>query len=86
MPELDPVYEAQAKLIASRVADLLRNRQCIVPEFINPMQASTFLSLPHRTLENLRVVGRDGPPFSRIGRLVRYRVSDLVAWMEGNRA
>ena len=28
---------------------------------------------------------RNGPPFHRFGRLVRYRTEDLESWAEGNR-
>ncbi|CAN5350111.1 hypothetical protein BH10PSE12_BH10PSE12_18940 [soil metagenome] len=34
---------------------------------------------PH-TLENKRVYG-GGPPYLKVGRLVRYRVSDIDAWL-----
>lgn len=33
------------------------------------------------TLEKKRVYG-DGPPFLKMGRSVRYRLTDLDAWME----
>lgn len=35
-----------------------------------------------RTLERYRVSG-EGPRFVKIGRLVRYRASDLDAWLAG---
>jgi len=38
------------------------------------------LNLSKSTLEKLRVFG-GGPPFLKLGRLVRYRVEDLDAWM-----
>ena len=87
MPDLDPVYEEQAKLIADRVAELLFSGEAVVPEYIGPKKAAVFLGLPIRTLENMRHKLRsDGPPFSRVGRLVRYRVKDLHAYMKRNRA
>jgi predicted DNA-binding transcriptional regulator AlpA len=43
-------------------------------------QASTLLCLSERTLERLRVAGT-GPRFVRAGRSVRYRQSDLEAWI-----
>jgi excisionase family DNA binding protein len=43
-------------------------------------QASTVLCLSERTLERLRVSGT-GPRFVRAGRSVRYRETDLEAWI-----
>ncbi len=82
---LEPIYEEHARLIAARVVELLRSRESIVPEYINPEQAATLLGLSHRTLEGYRVHDGDGPPFTRLGRLVRYKVADLHAWMRGHR-
>lgn len=42
--------------------------------------AAARLGLSPRTLENQRVYG-GGPPFVRLGRTIRYRVSDLDAFM-----
>lgn len=35
-----------------------------------------------RTLQRMRLAG-DGPPYLKLGRLVRYRESDLRAWLDG---
>lgn len=35
-----------------------------------------------KTLRNQRVAG-DGIPYLKLGRLVRYRLSDVVAWEQG---
>ncbi len=43
-------------------------------------QAAKYLALGQRTLENWRCRGV-GPAFVRLGRVVRYRVSDLNAWL-----
>jgi hypothetical protein len=53
-------------------------------QYLRPPQAATFLrenfgfGAP-RTLAKLRVLG-GGPPFRKIGRLVVYDPSDLMAW------
>lgn len=53
-------------------------------QYLRPPQAAAFLrdnfgfGAP-RTLAKLRVIG-GGPPFRKIGRLVVYDPSDLVAW------
>jgi hypothetical protein len=79
---LIPEYEDHARLVAARVAELLRDEPPVTPEYLTVPQASVFLGIPERTLENYRVRDEGGPPFSRIGRIIRYRVSDLRDWME----
>jgi predicted DNA-binding transcriptional regulator AlpA len=44
--------------------------------------ASRHLGLAVSTLEKMRVYG-DGPPFVKLGRSVRYRISDLEAYLAG---
>jgi len=44
-------------------------------------QAAEVLSVRPRTMESWRCRG-GGPPFVRIGRHVRYRLSDLHAWID----
>jgi excisionase family DNA binding protein len=61
----------------------------VQPEWLAPKQAAVYIGVSPKTLENWRSHKRrvtDGPPFSRVsGRLVRYRRSDLDAWMERNK-
>lgn len=44
-------------------------------------QAAPITGCSPRTLEKLRLQG-GGPAFFKIGRSVRYRRSDLIAWLE----
>lgn len=88
---LSPIYEDHARLIAARVADLLRERACVVPEYISPEDASLLIGVSVRTLENYRCResgGDDQPfiPFIRVSRLVRYKVADLREFMDGRRS
>lgn len=47
-------------------------------------EAAALLNLQPGTLRYWRSTGRIGqPPFVRIGRQVRYRASDLAAYMDG---
>jgi predicted DNA-binding transcriptional regulator AlpA len=48
---------------------------------LNQGQAAHLLGLSVRTLERHRVTGT-GPHFIKLGRLVRYRKSDLARWIE----
>jgi excisionase family DNA binding protein len=43
--------------------------------------AAGFLGITKSTLDKWRSEKRNGLPFVRIGRLVRYRHSDLLAWL-----
>jgi excisionase family DNA binding protein len=46
-------------------------------------EAASLLRVSERTLERLRVTGH-GPLYVKTGRLVRYRESDLHAWLDRN--
>jgi predicted DNA-binding transcriptional regulator AlpA len=50
---------------------------------LNQKAASKLLGLSVRTLERHRVAGT-GPPYACLGRLIRYRESDLKDWVERN--
>ena len=83
---LDQVYEQYAQLVAARVAEILRDRGgAVVQEYLSAAEAATYLGMSERTLNNYRVNGRQGPAFTRLGQLVRYRVADLDAWADSNR-
>ena len=85
MTHLDPSIESYAELVAARVEALLRRRQpTVVPEFLTPDEAAIFINMPTKTLSFWRGRG-EGPPFSPVGRHVRYHVDDLLAWMRERR-
>ena len=48
--------------------------------WVNTEVAASYLGLAVSTLEKARVYG-NSPPFSKAGRAVRYRLSDLDSWM-----
>jgi excisionase family DNA binding protein len=52
--------------------------------FLTEKQAARVLSLSHRTLQAWRRVGF-GPAFVRLGRAIRYRREDVLAWANSNR-
>ena len=56
-----------------------------VPTQINDGQASIVLDVKSATLCNWRCTGRYNLPFIKTGRLVRYRVADLAAWIAKRR-
>lgn len=50
---------------------------------MNTRDAAVYLGLAASTLEKARLTG-NGPPFLKLGRIVRYRGEDLDAWLEGH--
>ena len=56
----------------------------LIPQFIDENEASKITSIPTPTLRTLRSKG-GGPPFVKIGRSVRYEVTDLIAFMRRRR-
>ena len=56
-----------------------------VPTQITEGQASIVLGVKATTLGNWRCTGRYNLPFIKTGRLVRYRVADLAAWIAKRR-
>jgi len=51
---------------------------------INTEQAALLLCTPKNTLVKWRSTGENAIPYIKIGRNVRYRVSDLRAWLEAH--
>lgn len=53
------------------------------PEIMTEAQVSVYLEVPAITLKHWRYRGK-GPPYIKVQRLVRYRLSDLRLWMDRN--
>ena len=53
-------------------------------EYLNADEAASFTRYTLSALARFRCERR-GPPYIRIGRVVRYRRTDLVHWMDANR-
>jgi excisionase family DNA binding protein len=80
--------------VAKRFSDLIAKwvrgaaRQAAEPK-LEPLmlegEAASFLNMSVRTLQDWRL-GQGGPPFVRVGRLVRYRRGDLLDWLEAHAA
>jgi len=54
------------------------------PRFLNDKEVSAMTSIPVQTLRNWRHQGR-GFPYMKSGKLVRYRLSDIVEHLEKNK-
>lgn len=50
--------------------------------FFNRGQAAEYLDVKPQTLAIWAVTGRYGLPYVKVGRSVRYRQSDLDAWLD----
>lgn len=51
------------------------------PQMLHTTEAAEYLNVTPHTLEVWRCTGRHKLPFVKVGRLVRYRVADLDAWL-----
>jgi excisionase family DNA binding protein len=49
--------------------------------YMTPKEAAAYLRSSPSTLAKRRLAGGNSPPFTRIGAAIRYRKSDLDAWM-----
>lgn len=52
--------------------------------FVNDTEAALILSVSPQTLRNYRHIGK-GPAYSKKGRMVRYKVEDLLNFMQVGR-
>lgn len=51
-------------------------------EYLTTKQVADRLSLSRGTLVNWRSL-RSGPPFKKLGKAIRYKLSDVIRWIEG---
>jgi hypothetical protein len=49
--------------------------------FLSEVEVEASYGIPHRTLQNWRVLGR-GPLYRKFGKAVKYDVADLEAWIQ----
>jgi excisionase family DNA binding protein len=54
------------------------------PVFLTQNEVAELLRLPVRTVEDWRLT-RNGPPWLKLGRHVRYERDDLLEWVKGRR-
>lgn len=52
------------------------------PKLLDDKQAAEYLTVSAGTLSVWRSTGRYALPFIKVGRMVRYRVVDLDAWLD----
>ena len=52
----------------------------VEPAYVDEKKAARIIAMSVSKLQKLRAAG-DGPPYSKVGRLVRYRAEDLHTFM-----
>ena len=53
-------------------------------QLLTEVEAAKLLNVHFHSLAVWRSNGKHGIPFVKIGRAVRYRVADLLAWIDAN--
>ncbi len=64
----------------SAISTILKNQS---DPLFSPKETAEYLGISNDTLSVWRCVGRYNIPFIKVGRLVKYRKSDLDAWLAG---
>lgn len=59
------------------------NDNDVLPEFLDERSLCALLAISSVTATKWRAKAK-GPPFIKVGRLVRYRRSDVDAWLRAN--
>lgn len=54
-------------------------------DLLERIEVAVLLGISVSTLEKWSSTRRDGPPFIKVGRLVRYRRSDVEQWLSSRR-
>jgi hypothetical protein len=54
----------------------------LTKEYVNTEELAAHLDVAEQTLCHWRC-RREGPPFIKVGRRIRYRVSDVEDWLKG---
>jgi predicted DNA-binding transcriptional regulator AlpA len=60
------------------------NKPSAVPQLLTQDQLSEMFQISVRTLEDWRLIG-SGPPYIKLGRLVRYSADAVSLWLSDHR-
>jgi len=72
-------------LTAARLVPVISSRQVVgLEDMLTTRQLAEVLAVSSRTLDNWRSASR-GPAYFRIEGAIRYRMSDVEAWIAGQR-
>jgi hypothetical protein len=53
-------------------------------KYLNDVEAAEIADMSPQTFRNWRFQGR-GPAYIKVGRSVRYSLTDLISWLEGRK-
>ena len=59
------------------------NERDLPDRLMTEKEAARITGFSHRTLQKWRCYG-GGPPFRKVGRSIRYLLSELLAWIEAD--
>ncbi len=75
-----------AGAVAARISHMIHSGNApVAPEFLTAAQVAQLTGFSQKALESYRSQ-RIGPPFLKVGKNVRYRISDVRAWIESGGA
>lgn len=64
-----------------RVKELMEAYRQGVPMYLNSPEAAAVMGMTDRALQNRRFRKLNSPPYLKVGRLVRYKLDEVVSWM-----
>jgi len=79
--DLKLIKSKDIKALQKELQELKKDNAEIKEEWFNTKQAAEYLKVCSKTLENYRVAGKLA--FSKDGRMIRYKKSDLIKYLEG---
>ena len=82
---MEPEFDLLHREIVKEIAGTLGFTEKNAPTQIDEQKASIVLGVRPATLCNWRTTGRHRLPYIKVGRLVRYRIADLAAWIAKRR-
>ena len=65
-----------------RIKELMEMYQQEITVFITSKDAAAIMGVSNGALANRRYRKENSPPYFRVGSLVRYKLSDVVEWLE----
>lgn len=65
-----------------RVKDLMELHKLGITIFLSPAECADVMGITTRALASRRWRNEAHPPCYRVGRLIRYKLNEVVEWME----
>ena len=84
---MQQIHPASAERMSAKInretADQLAPELCALPRLMTQRDLAAYLCKSTAWCERARWAG-DGPRFVKLGRHVRYRAEDVMAWIDAN--